>query len=178
MEGHTSPYHPTELAIDPATQEDLGSITDIYNHAIIHTSATFDTQPRSLEEQTLWFEQHGDSYPILVARTDNRVMGWAALSPWSDRCAYETTAEVSIYVEDEYQGQGVGARLMKVLLDSGRRKGLHLAVARIVEGNPASLRLHKSAGFRLIGTMTEAGYKFEHYLDVIIMEKILDGSRT
>ncbi|UCH10154.1 MAG: N-acetyltransferase [Fidelibacterota bacterium] len=177
MESHTTRYDPSELVFAPAIQEDLESITEIYNQAILHTTATFDTQPISLDEQRLWFKQHGDSYPILVARMNNRVMGWAALSPWSDRCAYETTAEVSIYIRDEFQGRGVGARLLKVLLESGRQKGLHLAVARIVEGNPASLRLHHRAGFRNVGTMTEAGCKFERYLDVIIMEKLLDGSR-
>ncbi|UCD37067.1 MAG: N-acetyltransferase [Fidelibacterota bacterium] len=177
MTGHLSHICTADLVINPATRKDLESITAIYNQAILNTTATFDTQEKSEEEQEIWYDQHGDSYPLLVARLNGAIVGWAALSPWSDRCAYETTAEVSVYVADEHRGQGVGIQLLQALLEAGTKSGLHLAVARIVEGNPASLRLHKKVGFRTVGTLKEAGYKFEQYLDVIIMEKLLDGSR-
>ncbi|MBA7596629.1 MAG: GNAT family N-acetyltransferase [Calditrichaeota bacterium] len=163
--------------IRPAELDDLKAIIAIYDYAIAHTTATFDTEPRSEESQRTWFNQHGEAYPLLVAQTEDQIVGWAALSPWSDRCSYKTTAEVSIYIEKGHQGRGTGTRLMEALLKAGRQAGLHSAVARIVEGNPASIHLHEKAGFRKGGVMQEAGYKFGCYLDVIIMEKLLDGSR-
>lgn len=171
----TVPYHDPEIRA--AELDDLKAIIAIYNHAIAHTTATFDTEPRTEESQRTWFDQHGEAYPLLVAQVEDRIVGWAALSPWSDRCAYKTTAEVSLYIEKGHQGRGTGTRLMEALLKAGRQAGLHSAVARIVEGNPASIHLHEKAGFRKVGVMQEAGYKFGRYLDVIIMEKFLDGSR-
>ncbi len=169
--------HPDPPHVRRAKLEDLETITAIYNHALAHTTANFDTTPRTQEHQRTWYDQHGKSYPLLVAEADGQVVGWAALSPWSDRCAYKTTAEVSVYVEEGHQDRGIGARLMETLLEAGRQAGLHLAVARIVEGNPVSIRLHENIGFRTVGVMQEAGYKFGRYLDVIIMEKLMDGSQ-
>jgi len=171
----TVPYHDPEIRA--AELDDLKAIIALYNHAIAHTTATFDTEPRSEESQRTWFDQYGEASPLLVAQAEDRIVGWAALSPWSDRCSYKTTAEVSIYIEKGHQGHGTGTRLMEALLKAGRQAGLHLTVARIVEGNPASIHLHEKAGFRNVGVMQETGYKFGRYLDVIIMEKFLDGSR-
>lgn len=180
----TSTAPSDDLKIRPAELEDLEAITTIYNYAVAHTTVTFDTSPRTEAYQRMWFDQHGEAYPLLVAQAGGRVVGWAALSPWSDRCAYKTTAEVSIYIEAEHQGRGTGTRLLEALVKAGMQAGLHSAVARIVEGNPVSVRLLEKAGFRTVGIMSrrdpfgqEAGYKFGRYLDVIIMEKLLDGSR-
>lgn len=173
-----------DLKFRPAELEDLEAITTIYNYAVAHATATFDTEPRTKSRQRTWFDQYGDAYPLLVAQAQDRVVGWAALSPWSDRCAYKTTAEVSIYIEADHQGRGTETRLLEALVKAGKQAGLHSAVARIVEGNPVSVRLLEKAGFRTVGIMSrrdpfgqEAGYKFGRYLDVIIMEKLLDGSR-
>ncbi len=169
------PYE--DLTIRSAVKDNLDAITRIYNQAVVHTTATFDTAPRSLADQTAWFDEHGESYPILVAAVENNVVGWAALSPWSDRCAYETTVEVSIYVDEASQSRGIGTRLLAALLVAGRTADLHLALARIAEENTGSIRLHERAGFVRTGIMHEAGYKFGRYLDVVIMELLLDGSR-
>ncbi len=160
------------LSIRRATLDDLDAITEIYNEAILKTVATFDTEPKTLEEQQRWFASHGPKYPIMVAEEDGLVVGWASLSMWSDRCAYADTAEISLYVRETHQGRGIGKKLLEAILNEGKRAGLHTVVARITEGNAVSIHLFKSAGFEHIGVMREVGRKFGKLLDVHLLQKI------
>ncbi len=160
------------LTIRRATLDDLDAITEIYNEAILKTVATFDTEPKTLEEQQRWFTSHGPKYPIMVAEEDGLVVGWASLSMWSDRCAYADTAEISLYVRETHQGRGIGKKLLEAILNEGKRAGLHTVVARITEGNAVSIHLFKSAGFEHIGVMREVGWKFGKLLDVHLLQKI------
>lgn len=160
------------LTIRQATLEDLETITEIYNEAILKTVATFDTQLKTLEEQKTWFMDHGPKNPILIAEKDKITVGWAALSEWSDRCAYSDTAELSLYVLEENQGRGIGRKLLEAIIQEGEKAGLHTVIARITEGNKASIHLHESLGFFHIGIMKEVGLKFGKRLDVYLMQKI------
>jgi len=162
------------LIIRQAILEDLGAITEIYNEAILKTVATFDTEPKTLEEQKIWFANHGSKYPILVAEQDGLVVGWASLSRWSDRCAYSDTAEISLYVEEEFRGKGIGRKLMEAIIREGQKAGLHTVIARIAEGTEVSIHLHESVGFEHIGIMKEVGRKFGKLLDVYLMQKTYD----
>ncbi len=166
------------LTIRRATTTDLPAVTVIYNDAVISTTATFDTQTKNFKEQENWFSKHGEKYPILVAEDDNLIIGWASLSRWSDRLAYADTAEISLYIHKDQKGKGIGRRLMTAILDEGRRAGLHVVIARIVDGNDLSIYLHESAGFWHVGTMKEVGRKFGKLLDINIMQIILRDERT
>ena len=86
------------LKIREASLRDVDAITHIYNDAVTGTSATFDTEPKNLQEQSDWFIGHGDRHKILVAEVDSEILGWASLTKWSDRCAYSDTAECSLYI--------------------------------------------------------------------------------
>jgi L-amino acid N-acyltransferase YncA len=160
------------LNIRQATAADLGQITEIYNDAIQKTTATFDTEPKNSEEQENWFVNHDVSHPILVAEQDGPIVAWASLSQWSDRCAYNDTAEISLYVKEEYRGKGVGKQLMAALIKEGKTVGLHTLIARIAGSNKISVDLCKSFGFQYIGTMREVGKKFGQLLDVHLMQLI------
>jgi L-amino acid N-acyltransferase YncA len=160
------------VIIRKATIDDLPAITEIYNQAILTTTATFDTEPKSLEEQKIWFESHGPKYPVLLAEEDDRVIGWASLSRWSDRCAYSDTAEISLYIYEKERGKGIGRKLLEAIIREGEKAGLHSIIARIAEGNEVSIHLHLSAGFEHIGIMREVGRKFSRFLDVYLMQKI------
>ncbi len=151
---------------------DLEPITEIYNEAIVHTTATFDTEPKTLDEQRSWYTGHDSKHPILVAEKEDIVVGWASLSNWSDRCAYADTAEVSLYVKKEYRKEGIGKLLLETLLQEGKKAGLHTLIARIAEGNSSSVKLFEREGFILIGVMKEVGRKFGRLLDVYLMQKI------
>lgn len=161
------------LEIRRAELKDLGAITEIYNDAIVKTVATFDTEPKTIEEQKIWFVSHGCKYCILVAEQDLLVLGWASLSQWSDRCAYSGTAELSLYVRGECRGRGIGRKLLEAIIQSGQEAGFHTILARIAEGNDVSIHLHESLGFEHIGVMREVGQKFGKFLDVHLMQKIL-----
>ena len=165
------------VIIRKAKIEDLPGITSIYNDAIKNTVATFDTKIKTLEEQKVWFEEHGSKNPIIIAEKNNDIVGWAALSKWSDRCAYSDTAEISIYVKDAYQKKGIGKKLAKEIVKEGKESGLHLLIARITDENPVSIHLHESVGFTHIGIMKECGFKFGKRLDVILMQKLYKNNK-
>ena len=163
------------LSIRRATLKDLAGITEIYNEAILNTTATFDTQPKTVSEQSDWFDDHDAKHPLLIAEKAEHIVGWASLSRWSDRCAYSDTAEVSLYVKEGHRGKGIGRSLLKALVHEGGKAGLHTIIARISEGNEASLHLFESEGFEQVGIMREVGRKFGKLLDVYVMQKIYDS---
>jgi L-amino acid N-acyltransferase YncA len=158
------------IRIRKAGIQDLPAITDIYNQAILNTTATFDTQTKTPEEQQAWFAKHSVKYPILVAHQNNNIVGWASLSMWSDRCAYADTAEISLYVREGERGKGVGRKLSEAILQAGWKAGLHTVIARMAEGNDVSLHIAESLGFKHIGVMREVGKKFGKRLDVYLMQ--------
>ena len=155
-----------------AKLSDLAQITDIYNDAIIKTTATFDTEPKTVEQQEIWFVNHDARHPVLVAVEEEQVVGWASLSQWSDRCAYADTAEISVYIREGHRGKGIGKQLMSTTVQEGKTVGLHTIIARIAGSNKISVDLCKSFGFQYIGTMREVGNKFGQLLDVHLMQLI------
>lgn len=163
------------MLIRAASLADLDAITDIYNEAVLNTTATFDTEPKTVSQQREWFDQHSPRFPLLVAELGGVVVGWASLSRWSDRCAYAETAEASVYVHKDYRHRGIGKALLHALLMAGKGVGLHTVIARIAEGNEVSLRLFDSCGFARIGVMRQVGLKFGRRLDVHLLQLMLDS---
>lgn len=161
------------VLIRPAALTDAKAIADIYNEAILTTTATFDTEPKSVEDRREWLLAHGEKYPVLVAAADGEVVGWASLTQYSDRRAYDPTAETSAYVKDGYRGRGIGRRLKEVIIDEARRLGYHSLIARIAEGSDASLHLNEVMGFERVGTLKEVGRKFGQLLDVHFLQLML-----
>lgn len=160
------------LTIRQASLDDLEDITDIYNEAILKSVATFDTETKTLEEQKIWFEEHGPDNPIVVSEENGNIVGWAALSKYSTRCAYSNTAEIALYVKEDHQGNGIGRKLMDFIIQEGEKTNIHAILARITDGNEVSIHLHKTAGFELVGVLKEVGQKFGKRLDVHLMQKI------
>jgi len=170
---------PTEKATEQvnirrATLQDLSAITTIYNDAIINTVATFDIEPKSREEQLTWFNDHSGKYIIMVAEIADKVVGWASLSRWSDRCAYSDTAECSLYIENGHRNHGIGRKLVDILMNEARVSGIHTLIVRITEGNEVSIHMCESYGFRHIGIMKEVGRKFGRLQDVHLMQIIFE----
>lgn len=158
--------------IRKATPSDVAAIAEIYNEAILTTDASFDVEPKTVEEQQRWFEEHGSKNPILVAEINGKVVGWASLSQWSSRCAYSDTAEISLYIKDGFRNRGIGKKLMRTTLAEGEKVGLHTIITRITSGNIISTHLHEQFGFENVGVMKEVGKKFGKLLDVCVMQKI------
>jgi phosphinothricin acetyltransferase len=160
------------IMIRPATENDVPAITEIYNEAVLNTTATFDTEVKSVEDRLKWFHAHDDSFPVFVATLHDRVVGWASLSRWSDRCAYDSTAETSLYVHADFRKQGIGKQLMDLLVKEGASIGKHTLIARITHGNEQSIYLHERLGFTVIGTLREVGVKFGKYHDVHMLQLV------
>ncbi|HEV8575129.1 MAG TPA: GNAT family N-acetyltransferase [Dehalococcoidia bacterium] len=162
-----------ELTVREATEEDVPAILDIYNDAILNTIATFDIEPQTLEEKLAWFRDTHHPYAALVAECDGEVIGWASLRRFRQKAAYRYAAENSVYVRKDRHGEGIGGALMRELVQAGVANGFHTIIAGIAGDNPASVRLHKRLGFEVVGTEREVGYKFERWIDVTWMQKML-----
>lgn len=163
----------SEAIIRRATLTDAAAIAEIYNEAILTTTATFDTETKTVEEREQWLQSHDERHPILVAVVGGRVVGWASLTRWSDRPAYDDTAETSFYVHSIQRGRGIGRQLKTAIIEEARQLGYHTLIARVAEGSAESLHLNESAGFVLVGTLREVGRKFGKLLDVHILQKML-----
>lgn len=161
------------MQIRPATAEDVQAITDIYNQAVTDTTASFDLEPKSFEQRMAWFNGHGPRHPVIVAEVDGQVVGWGSLSPYSERPAYDATAEISIYIDRAWHRRGIGAALGEHLVAAAREIGLHVIIARICTENEASLRMTRNLGFTDVGTLHAVGFKFGRWLDVAQLELLL-----
>jgi len=163
------------MKIRQATEADLPGIFAIYDREVLHGTATFDTEPKSEAERRAWLRDDADGkYPILVAEIDGAIVGWARLYAWSNRCAYARAAENAVYVHAGHRGKRVGHALLAELIRLAPQRGVQVLLARIVEGNPASLALHETQGFKTIGVMRRVGEKFGRVLDVRLMDRQLD----
>ena len=163
------------IRIRPAVRTDCPQILEIYNEAVQNTTASYDYEPRSLEHRLGWFDDHQLSgLPIFVAVNEaGRIAGWSALNRYHDRKGYRFTTENSIYVAPDYRGKGMGGLLLKPLIESAGKLGLHAIIAVIDSENAASIRLHARFGFETVGRFKEVGFKFNRWLDVVYMELVI-----
>ncbi len=161
------------MQIIQATEIHLNQIFLIYNHAILHGTATFDTIPKTDDEIEQWWAKHNHKFCVYVAIIKDDVAGWASLSQWSDKLAYNNSAELSVYIQPQYQGKKIGNELIKTILQKGKEEGIHTVISRITEGNNISIHLHEKYGFTHVGVLKQVGQKFGQLLDVTLMQKIL-----
>lgn len=163
------------MEIRRATAADLPAILDIYNDAVLTTTATYDYEVRSLEAQQRWFEEHDrDGLAVYVAEApDGEVVAWSSLSHFHARPGYRFTLENSVYVSAGERGKGIGSLLIPPLIQAAKDSGAHAIIAAIDADSAASLRLHARFGFEQVGHLKEVGYKFERWLDVIYMQLLI-----
>src|ERR1051326_9379096 len=136
------------MKVRTATRDDLPGILEIYNEAVLNTTATYDAEPRTLEHRVAWFEEHvKNNYPVFVAQNkQGRIVGWSALNQFHSRCGYRFTSENSVYVAADQRGCGIGTILIPPLISSARERGLHAILGAIDADNQGSIRLHASFG--------------------------------
>lgn len=132
-----------------------------------------DLVPRSLEEQVAWLSARSGAFAAIVAEEAGEVVGFCSISPYKERAAYRTTVEDSVYVRRDQHGKGVGRLLLSAIVDVARRHGFHSVIARIEAGGEASLRLHYSQGFELVGIEREVARKFNRWIDFALLQKLL-----
>lgn len=158
------------LIIRDALLSDLTTIIEIYNAAIPGQQATGDLEPISVESRKAWFKQHSpSSYPIWVAQREQDIVGWLSLQRFYGRAAYAKTAEVSVYIDPNYQGQGIGKQLVEYMLKQCPTLNLTALVCFIFAHNLASLNLFKNFGFESWGYLPEVAQMSEGVKDLVIL---------
>jgi len=165
--------HPAKrdpVTIRLAKVSDVAAITDIFNHAIANTTASFYREPRTVEQRTEWLGNRPIRYQVLVAESpessSDPIVGWAAMDPWSEKHGYRITTEISYYVDPNYHGQGIGSQLIERLIESARRQGFKNLLAKICENNLVSLQVAQRFDFECVGTLRQIGEKFGTCFDV------------
>ena len=158
--------------IRKALEKDIPRLMDIYNEAIENTLATFDTETKDYNNRLQWFKDHKKNpYVIFVKEVEGNIAGYASLSKYRDRKAFDTTVEISIYIAPEYRSQGIGKELMEKTLDFSKKKQeIHRVISLITAINTKSISLHTMYGFEFCGTMNEVGYKKGQWLDLNIYQ--------
>ncbi len=161
------------LQIRPYRSGDLAALLAIYNHAILHHSATFEEQPLTPEILAARLAAIGAEFPVRVAVWEDEVVGYAYGNHYKPRSAYRFCAEISVYLAEKAQGRGIGQTLTSELLAALKRQGITQALAVITSPNPASEAMHRKLGFLPCGLLKAVGYKFERWHDVGLWQKSL-----
>ena len=155
------------LFIADMTEENWNDVARIYNEGIATRNATFEKQA---PDWTLWDKAHRKDCR-LVAKIADKIVGWAALSNVSSRCVYSGVAEVSIYIDSEYRGRGIGDRLLKSLIAESEAHGIWTLQAGMFPENENSMRLHQKNGFRIVGTRERIGKMDDRWRDTVLLER-------
>lgn len=163
------------VRVRPAAVSDAEVMRRIYNVEVERHTSTFDLVPRSLADQERWITERTGAFGAIAAvdEATNEVIGFAALSTYKPRAAYNTTVEDSIYVDRSHGGRGVGRLLLTTLVERARQAGFHTVIARIEASGDASRALHARCGFELVGIERQVGRKFNRWLDVAVMQLLL-----
>jgi L-amino acid N-acyltransferase YncA len=167
--------------IRAASAADLPAITEIYEHAVRHGTATFELIPPDLAEMTRRFGALMEGgFPYLVAALEGRVIGYAYAGAYRPRPAYRFTVENSVYLQPDIHRRGIGLQLLQKLIAESEARGYRQMIAVIGDSaNAGSIGVHTRCGFQMIGTHPDVGFKFGRWLDTVMMQRALgDGSDT
>ena len=156
-----------------ATRADAGAINDIQNHYVLGSTATFHTEPLTLDERLAWLENRTADHPVTVAQADGRVVGWGALEVFRGRRAYRHTAEFSVYVHHEWHRRGIGRAIMTDLVARARALQYHALVGGCCSESIAVIALLEAMSFERVARFREVGRKFDRWLDVVFLELVL-----
>lgn len=161
--------------IRPSRDDDIDAITLIYAHHVLHGTGTFEVDPPSVEDmRARRAEVLARGLPWLVAESDNQVSGFAYCNWFKPRPAYRFSAEDSIYLAPHANGQGLGRALLAELATQAERAGVRKLIAVIGDsGNTGSIGVHRALGFQHVGVLASCGWKFDRWLDVVLMERSL-----
>lgn len=160
--------------IRDAVIEDAAEIARIYNQGIEDRLATLETKTRTPQERAEWLAARGPRHPVIVAAAEERLLGWASLNAFNPRPAYDHVADFSVYVARESRGRGIGDALLGALEDRARGLGYHKLVLAAFPGNAAGMKLYQRHRFRTVGVYKEQGQLDGRWVDVILMEKLLE----
>jgi L-amino acid N-acyltransferase YncA len=160
-------------AIRPAMRADAEAINAIQNHYVLNSTATFLTEPLTLEQRHAWLDGRSPEHPVTVAVDQGAVVGWSALGEFRGRPAYRYSVEFSIYVQHDRHRGGIGRALLADLVERARAAGHHALIGGCCSESTAILALLEAEGFSRVAHFPEVGRKFDRWLDVVFMQKLL-----
>jgi L-amino acid N-acyltransferase YncA len=164
-----------KIKIRPYQIEDTQAILDIINYNILNSTALYDYNVRTYEQQKAILEEKiNKNFPVIVAIEDGKVVGFGMYSEFRFREAYKYTVEHSVYVNKDYHGKGIGKLLLQELIQLAKGQKLHTMIAVIDSENQSSVEFHEKFGFKTVGIIKESGYKFDRWLHSVFMQLILE----
>lgn len=164
--------------IREATEKDLKDILEIYNDAILNTTAIYAYKVHTIDDRIQWYEKKKqDGYPLLVFEENDKAVAFATFGPFRAWPAYKYTIEHSVYVHKDYRNQGIAIKLMKELIKIANEREYATLVAGIDAANESSIKLHEKMGFKFSGIIKKAGYKFGKWLDLAFYQLELTGPK-
>jgi L-amino acid N-acyltransferase YncA len=168
----------SDVSIRAAAPADVAAITRIYADAVKHGTATFEIEPPDEAEMARRLRTLvTGNYPYLVAKRSDALAGYAYAGPYHLRPAYRWTVEDSVYLDPQFQGQGIGRMLIRRLLADAEARGFRQMIALVGDStNTASIALHAAAGFQVVGTLQSVGFKHGRWLDVVVMQRPLGNA--
>ena len=167
------------MEVRDATLDDLPGILEIFNAAIVNTTAVWRDAPEDLATRRRWFEARvSRQFPVLVAAEDEQVLGFGSYGDFRMFDGYRHTVEHSVYVRGDRRRAGLGRALLQALIEHARAHCMHAMIGGIEASNHASLALHAALGFREVARMPEVGCKFGRWLDLVFVQLLLDSRAT
>ena len=162
-----------DITIRLANIDDVPFINAIYNHYVDNSTSTYQVAREPDEVRLEVFKARTHLHPVTVAVHDDQIVGWGALSRHRPREGYDRTVENSVYLRPDMTRKGIGTLLMRDLIARGKALGHHTIIAVISADQTASVELHKTLGFKEVGYISQAGYKFDTWLDIVYMQLML-----
>lgn len=164
-----------KIAIRPYQTQDTQAILDIINYNILHSTALYDYNIRTYEQQkAILDDKLAKNFPVIVAEANGQVVGFGMYSEFRFREAYKFTVEHSVYVANDYHGKGIGNLLLAEIITLAKVQKLHTMIAVIDAENQGSVSFHEKFGFKTVGIIKESGYKFNRWLHSVFMQLILE----
>ncbi|WP_130734145.1 GNAT family N-acetyltransferase [Flavobacterium sp. J27] len=163
-----------QVIIRPYQTEDCQAILDIINYNIHHTTNIYEYEARTLEEQkNIFTEKTAKNFPVIVAELNHEVVGFGYYSEFRTRPAYQFTVEHSVYISQQHCNKGIGKLLLHKLITLAKKQHKNTMIAVIDSENEKSILFHEKAGFKKIGTISQSGYKFDRWLNTVLLQLFL-----
>jgi len=152
------------------------AILEIFNEAILNSTALYVYEARTLQNMVDWFEaKRTGGFPVIgIESSSGTLMGFGSYGPFRAYPAYKYTVEHSVYVHKDYRGSGLGRMLMQALIAAARQSDLHAMIGAIDAANSGSIALHERLGFKPVGTLPQVGFKFGRWLDLAFYQLLFD----
>lgn len=159
----------------PAIESDLPAIAAIYNHEILTSTSVYTDEPQTLEQRREWFTAKKDAgMPVFVLEDGDGVAGFGTYGRFRNFTGYRFCVEHSIYIAEAKRRLGYGKLLLATLIEAASDQGMHTMIAGVDGRNEGSIRLHLAFGFSQVGYLQEVGHKFNQWLDLVFLQKILE----